>query len=578
MITPSIPKTGSFPIRNRGTLRLYFFLHVNSAIQHAFFLNVGSHALSATCCAPSAVRGAVLLIPPFAEERKGALPVLMQTARALAAEHIATLLFDLPGCGDAEGDFEATPPAEFERACEAALDWLSAAFPATPLALLGVRTGALLATRLAAKRKEAVARVLWSPVSGADFVRQLLQRRMVNDMVAYGKARESRAALEERLRGGGTVDLDGYAISGPLYAWLQALAAQPASGPTLFISGGHDEKTLAACAAGCPDATRSVLRFPPFWNTVGHVDLTALVAETVAWLAPRLSQNTPLITRSFPTDSLLSTHSELVALDEAPDSIQAIWDLPAQAARAGVLFLHGWSGDRTGPHRLFTRFARQLAQDGCLCLRPDFYGRGLSDGAATDASIARMTQNAQTSLDALHKRLPAGSPVIVVAICSGCKVAVSLAAANPDLAKLLLWSAESMGSLRSASTGLRKTASALATYARKLLRPETWKKILSGKVQTSLVTQALVKHETRSAEEAQREDAVLKAFRSFRSPILFVFGGSDPDATGSSQAYSAFCQANKIPHTRHTVANAGHSYYSDEWTRELLAVSQRFIG
>ena len=132
--------------------------------------------------------------------------------------------------------------------------------------------------------------------------------------------------------------------------------------------------------------------------------------------------------------------------------------------------------------------------------------------------------------------------------------AISLAAANPELDRLLLWSAESMGSLRSAATGLRKTASALTTYARKLLRPETWKKILSGKVQTGMVTQALVKHETRSADEAKREDTVLRLFRSFRSPVLFVFGGSDPDASGSSRAYADYCTANRIPHTQHTVA------------------------
>lgn len=543
--------------------------------QHAFFLTADGRTLSATCISPECVGGAALLLPPFAEERKGALPVFAQTARALAAANIATLLFDFSGCGDSEGDFETAPPERFEKECEAALSWLASVFPSVPRAVLGVRTGALLAIRLAAKRTDVAAFVLWSPVTGSDFIRQLLQRRMVNDMVAYGKARESRASLEARMVNGETVDLDGYAFSGPFYAWLQTLAAQPAASPAFLASGGHDEKALAACAMGCIEPSRSALRFPPFWNTVGHVDLSSLVADTVSWLASRLACETPQAF-ALPSLSSVSPFAELATFCEPPDCIRAIWDKPASAPQAGVLFLHGWSGDRTGPHRLFTRFARQLAQSGCICLRPDFYGRGLSDGAADDASIERMTENAQTALDALKKRLPPGAPVTVVAICSGCKVAVALSAANQDLAKLLLWSAESMGSLRSATTGLRKTASALATYARKLLRPETWKKILSGKVQTGMVTQALVKHETRSAEEAKREDTVLKRFRSFRSPIFFVFGGSDPDAYGSSRAYADYCRSNKIPHSMHTVAHAGHSYYSEEWTRELLDVSRDF--
>ena len=545
---------------------------MNAFEQRSFFLTTHGHALAATCVVPATVRGTVLLIPPFAEERKGTLPVFMLTARVLAETGIASLLFDFAGCGDSEGDFETVRPEHFESDCEAALAWLTKAFPSAPVALLGVRTGALLAIRLAARQPTVAALVLWSPVTGLDFLRQLLQRRMVNDMVAYGKARESRASLDARMRGGGAVDLDGYAISGSFYAWAQTLVAQPATVPAFLVPGGHDEKTLAACAA---NAERSDLRFPPFWNTVGHVDLTQLVSQTATWLSSRLKQTER--PAALPDDSGVSTSSSLITLGEFPNRIRAIMDTPDDAPRAGVLFLHGWSGDRTGPHRLFVRFARQLARDGFLCIRPDFFGRGLSDGEASGASIDQMTENAKAALVALRQRLPPNAPLIVVAICSGCKVAVSLAARQQEISKLVLWSAESMGSLRSSATGLRKTVNALSNYARKLLRSETWKKILSGKVQTGLVTKALVKHETRTAEEAQREDATLKRFRSFRSPILFVFGGSDPDAPGSSRAYADYCATNKIPFSTHTVAHAGHSYYGEDWTRELLDVSRRFM-
>ena len=132
--------------------------------------------------------------------------------------------------------------------------------------------------------------------------------------------------------------------------------------------------------------------------------------------------------------------------------------------------------------------------------------------------------------------------------------------------------------LRSAATGLRKTLQALATYARKLSRPETWKKILRGHVQTGMVTKALTRHETRSAAEAAAEDQTLKRFRSFRGPLLFVFGGSDPDAPGSSQAYARYCAAHRIPHEIHTIPHAGHSYYGEAWTRDLFALSERFLS
>jgi dienelactone hydrolase len=406
---------------------------------------------------------------------------------------------------------------------------------------------------------------------------------MVNDMVAFGKAREGRAALEARLRQGETVDLDGYPVSGAFFAWLEALLPTPSPAvPPRVWSGGHDPKTAAACAAGA-DAPLPALRYPPFWNTVGHVDLSALVAETADWLALRLPP--PLRQGGGatggeppppPPPGGATAGGELLTLG-GPLSVRAALDVPEGPPAGGALFLHGWSGDRTGPHRLFTRFARQLARRGTLCIRPDFIGRGLSGGAAGDASIAGMAETAQRALEALRERLPPGAPVAVVAICSGCKVAVTLAAANPDLDRLVLWSAESMGDLRSSATGLRKTLGTLSTYARKLARPETWKKILGGKVQAGLVTKALVKQETRSAEEAARENGVLGRFRAFRRPLLFVFGGSDPDAPGSRAAYERYCRRNGIPHTAHTIPHAGHSYYGEAWTRELCEVSLGFL-
>jgi alpha/beta superfamily hydrolase len=546
------------------------------AKQHAFFLAVQGRPLSATLFVPPTLRGAVLFVPPFAEERKGALPVFVQAARFLAGHGIASLLFDFTGTGDSGGDFTDTPPDCFDAEAEAALDWLGRTFPSVKQAVLGLRTGASLASRLAARRPELTALVLWSPVSGPDFMRQLLQRRMVNDMVAYGQARESRAALEARLRAGDPVDLDGFLFSGAFYQWALQLEPRPAAIPVFLATGGHDEKGLAAFPEGAANVTRSELRHPPFWNTVGHVDLTNLIHATTAWLAAHVAETSPA---ALPELSLntVAPRSELIDLNK-PFTARACLDRPAGEPRGGLLFLHGWSGDRTGPHRLFVLAARQFAESGWLCLRPDFNGRGLSDGDGDDASIARMTENAQQALLALRQRLPPGAPVAVVAICSGCKVAIALAADTPNIDRLALWSAESMGSLRSSATGLRKTWSALVTYGTKLLRPETWKKLLSGKVQTGMVAKALVKHETRTPQEAAWEDGVLKRFRAFRSPILFVFGGSDPDAPGSSRAYESFCRRNGIPHSTHTVAHAGHSYYGDAWARELLDVSARFLN
>ncbi|MBP5509431.1 MAG: alpha/beta fold hydrolase [Kiritimatiellae bacterium] len=521
-------------------------------MQTSFSLLSGSFHLAATLFTPAhTLRGAALLVLPLAEERKGALPFFVAFARSLETAGFASLLFDFAGTGDSEGDFAHVPEGQFLSDLATAHDWLRMRYPDLPLVLCGLRTGAVLAQRYAAVHPDFRKVVCWSPVAGTDFVNQLLQRRMVNDMVAYGKARASRASLLAALEAGRSVDLDGYVFTGAVYRALKNLVADDPGVPVF--------------------TTPATVKYPPFWNTVGHVDLDGLIRETVQNIAgdgDSESSRPPEVSGGF---GLSGKTGEI-------DGARYIWDGPEGTPERGLLFLHGWSGDRTGPHRLFVQFARRTAKNGILCLRVDFIGRGLSDGAASDASIAGMAKTAEACLAELRNALPAGAPIQIAAICSGCKVAITLAAAHPELDRLLLWSPESMGSLRAGATSRRKRWHTLLTYAKKLTSPETWKKLLTGKVNSKLVAKALAqKAEVRSAEEAATEDATLETFRFYRRPIHFFFGGSDPDAKGSSAAYEMFCRKNKIPFSLDWIPNAGHSYYGEAWTRQLLDFSERYL-
>jgi pimeloyl-ACP methyl ester carboxylesterase len=257
-------------------------------------------------------------------------------------------------------------------------------------------------------------------------------------------------------------------------------------------------------------------------------------------------------------------------------AVRGILTLPSGDIRRTVLFLGGWSGDRQGPHRLFLLLAHRLAGQGTASLRIDYRGRGGSDGHHAAATIATMAADAEQAVGWLRSErlLPCG--LDVVAICSGCKVAIALAT-RVEIRHMDLLSAEAMGSLRAKGAGAAKTAFALHTYARKLFRRETWRKILRGEVRTGMVGKALVRHEKRSADEARAEDAILARFRAFRGDIRFVHGGSDPDAPGSRTGYEKFCRKNAIPAEFHIVPDAGHSYYALDWTEclfDILGVSR----
>jgi len=257
------------------------------------------------------------------------------------------------------------------------------------------------------------------------------------------------------------------------------------------------------------------------------------------------------------------------------DVLHAVWHGTDSAPpRRFALFLSGWTGCGLGPHNVFVTMARRLASEGVGCLRIDFGGRGDSEGDPAAASIAGMADDARSALAWLRDRQGASQgDLAIVAICSGCKVAIGAAAAEADVRSLCLWSPEPMGSLRPSTTNRRKTRAALRTYFLKLLRPETWRKLLSGRVRGGMVRKALLAHETRAEDEATQEDAVLTRFRDYRGRVFAVFGEGDPEAAGSEAAYGTFCARHGIPWERHVIPREGHSFYRAEWADELVAAT-----
>lgn len=244
--------------------------------------------------------------------------------------------------------------------------------------------------------------------------------------------------------------------------------------------------------------------------------------------------------------------------------------------RPAVVFLSGWSGCRLGPHRMFVKTARRLCADGFNCLRFDFAGRGDSEGGQLDSSISSMTDDATAALDFLKQRL-GSTEFIIVGICSGGKVAVSCASSDPRVKKLVLWSAEPMGELAGGTRQSRKTLSILSEYLRKLLSPDTWRRILTGQVNTRMVRKAMANCEEATPEERKAESAILKTFESYAGRALLIYGSNDPETCLASKGYEDLCTKSGIPHDSHRIEGANHSFYSLEWERQVIDLTASWL-
>jgi pimeloyl-ACP methyl ester carboxylesterase len=178
---------------------------------------------------------------------------------------------------------------------------------------------------------------------------------------------------------------------------------------------------------------------------------------------------------------------------------------------------------------MLTRAARAFANEGYRVLRFDFAGRGDSDGDTESATLATMADDVHDVLQwcAQEKQV---SQVVLVGLCSGCEVALAAATRNSHIDGMALWSAPVFAAGESSERKGRKRLHYAKEYARKLLRPSTYAKIVAGRLDTKSIGKALsggggAENKNREADVAGQlppgwRSAALKRFEKWSAPML----------------------------------------------------------
>lgn len=244
-------------------------------------------------------RGAVLYLPPFAEEMNKARRMAALQARAMAAAGYAVLQIDLRGCGDSSGDFGEASWQGWLADIESACDWLrsqSAFSTGGEFWLWGLRSGCLLATALLPRLKVPCRLFFWQPLlSGKVFLQQFLRLKLAADVLA-GDAKGAMSRLREQLAAGNSVEVAGYALSAELANGLElselvlpeALPSRVAQVEWIEIAGKTGGELSPAASAriekwrteGFAVRGRSVLG-AAFWQTVEITECPALIEASL---------------------------------------------------------------------------------------------------------------------------------------------------------------------------------------------------------------------------------------------------------------------------------------------------------
>ena len=239
----------------------------------------------------------------------------------------------------------------------------------------------------------------------------------------------------------------------------------------------------------------------------------------------------------------------------------------------GVVLIHGWGGYRIGPHRILVHTARRLMAEGYHTLRFDLPGRGDSEGAAEKTCLDDMIQGALAAADFLSRETAVKS-VTLLGICSGANVAIGAATRRPGaLQELVLWSALPFQPQQRARQRRRRAWFYLGRYARKMLRAETWKRLVRGDVNLRMVGRAVAGEKRPAAGEANLKDSsrdIMSAFSAFTGRSLFITGAKDPEGMEGRELFDRHGRANGLDAEFHLVAGATHSFYDPAHESEVI--------
>ena len=268
---------------------------------------------------------------------------------------------------------------------------------------------------------------------------------------------------------------------------------------------------------------------------------------------------------------------EKPVLFESDVALRGILNVP-EDPRGAVVFAHGWSGYRCGPHRMFVNTARRLAQEGVASLRFDLRGRGDSEGDKNAADLDGMIDDLLAA--AAFVKTEAGvERVWPLGICSGGNVVLGAASLDKSFDGLILWSTPLFAPQKPRSDRARRSAFFLVEYAKKAFRRETWAKLFGGKLDFRGVARTIKgreKPEGRNPKDSRRD--IIAGLVGFTGPALFIYGSRDDEAIGAPDYYASFCKQHGIDATFHTVEGANHSYYSVAWENEVIESTARWLG
>jgi exosortase A-associated hydrolase 1 len=222
---------------------------------------------------------------------------------------------------------------------------------------------------------------------------------------------------------------------------------------------------------------------------------------------------------------MIPVNERALVFDCGGDRLVGILHAPASDPRPlGVLIVVGGPQYRAGSHRQFVLMARTLAAAGYPVMRFDHRGIGDSDGSPR--SFESVDDDVRAGLDALHGEVPALRGCVIFGLCDAASAALMYCRQDSRLAGLILanpWVHSEAGAAK---------AYVKHYYARRLLQPGFWRKLIWGEFDAAsslrdLLAKLRASARGSSAPRGSFRERMLEGLARFPGPVLLQISGRD---------------------------------------------------
>ncbi|MBI1941493.1 MAG: alpha/beta hydrolase, partial [Acidobacteria bacterium] len=213
----------------------------------------------------------------------------------------------------------------------------------------------------------------------------------------------------------------------------------------------------------------------------------------------------------------------------------------------GVVFFHGFTGDRMESHWIFIKCARALARAGIASLRFDFYGSGESEGEFHDVTLGSEIADAVDAVKFFRRQK--GIDATRVGLCG-----------------------LSLGGLVAAAIAHRARVKALVLWSA-LARPELLRSLAASLAQPIPGSSGAVEYDAREISPrflASLGGIVpLKLLARYRQPTLIIHPEKDQSVPASHA--EDFFLASGAPNKQTIIVDgADHTFNSLAWERDVI--------